>query len=228
MWDLDGTLAGTEELHFQAWRNILADHGLDYGYDSFLADFGRNNFDLLRILFGAEVSLDWMREVGNRKEAVYRDLLAAQDVPLLPGVAAWLAAFQAAGVLQVVSSSGTMANIAAVVTKLQIGDYFVALMSGYQLPRSKPHPAIFLNSAAAIGATPADCIVIEDSLAGIEAARRAGMASIAVGQLAAGPRLARLLAEVPGEPCLAVEDLTRISWAQVEQLWQSARAVGAF
>lgn len=228
LWDLDGTLADTERLHFQAWRRILADYGLDYDYAGFVADFGRNNTDLLRILFGPNITTSFMREVADRKEADYRTLLADGDVPLLPGVADWLAAFQGADVPQVVSSSGTMANIAAVVTKLDIGDYFIALMSGYRLPRSKPHPAIFLNSAAAIGATPADCIVVEDSLAGVEAARRAGMASIAVGSIAAGPRLDRLLAEVQGQPCLPVEDLTQVRWAQIEELWQAARSVGAF
>ena len=227
LWDLDGTLAATEELHFQAWRRVLADYGLDYDYASFLADFGRNNFDLLRILFGPKVTSAWMREVADRKEADYRAALAAQDAPLLPGVADWLAAFQAAGVLQVVSSSGTMANIAAVVAKLGIGDYFIVMMSGFHLPRSKPHPAIFLNSAAAVGVTPADCIVVEDSLAGIEAARRAGMGCIAVGPIAADPRLDRLLEEVPGEPCLSVEDLTQVRWAQVEELWQAARSPDA-
>jgi HAD superfamily hydrolase (TIGR01509 family) len=226
LWDLDGTLAATEELHFRAWRRVLADYGLDYDYDSFVADFGRNNTDLLRILFGPTITPAFSREVADRKEADYRNLLAAADATLLPGVADWLAAFQDAGVIQVVSSSGTMANIAAVITRLGIGDYFIAMMSGYRLARSKPHPAIFLNSAAAVGVTPADCIVIEDSLAGVEAARRAGMGCIAVGQIAASPRLDQLLAEVQGQPCLPVTDLTQLCWAQVEELWQAARSIG--
>jgi HAD superfamily hydrolase (TIGR01509 family) len=227
LWDLDGTLAGTDELHFRAWRRVLADHGLDYDYAGFLADFGRNNSDLLRNLFGPQVTVAWMSEVAERKEAVYRALLATEDAPLLPGVADWLAAFQAEGVLQVVSSSGPMANIAAVIAKLGIGDSFSALMSGLRLPRGKPHPALFLRSAAAVGVTPADCIVIEDSLPGIEAARRAGMGCIAAGQIVANPRLDRLLAEVPGQPCLPVRDLTRLRWAQVEELWQAARSLDA-
>lgn len=227
LWDLDGTLADTEELHFQAWRRILAGHGMDYDYESFLAGFGRSNGDLLRTLFGEQATPAFIRSVAAHKEADYRTLLAQSDVSLLPGVADWLAAFQAAGVQQVVSSSGTMANIAAVVSKLGIGDYFLALISGFRLPRGKPHPAIFLHSAAAVGVTPADCVVIEDSPPGIEAARRAGMACVAAGPLAGSERLERLLADVQGPPCLAVENLSQLRWAQIEELWEAARTVQA-
>lgn len=228
LWDLDGTLAGTEDLHYRSWRRILADYGLDYDYPAFLADFGRSNGDLLRILFGAKATPAFIREIAARKEADYRALLTENDVPLLPGVVEWLAAFQAADVRQVVSSSGTMANITAVVSKLGIGDYFLALMSGFPLPRGKPHPALFLNSAAAVGVTPADCLVVEDSPAGIEAARRAGMACVAVGRVATGDGLHRLLTEVHGPPCIAVATLAQLHWAQVEELWEAARAAGAF
>ena len=118
-----------------------------------------------------------------------------------------------------------MSNISAIVAKLEIGDYFMALMSGYRLPRGKPHPAIFLNSAAAVGVTPADCIVIEDSLVGVEAARRAGMPCLAVGRLAQTPAFGHLLDSIHGLPCLGLASLADLRWSQVEELWDAPHSV---
>ena len=105
----------------------------------------------------------------------------------LPGVDHWLAAFQALGLRQCIGSSGPMANIVAMTAVLGIGDYFHALVSGARLPKGKPDPTIFLLSAAAAGVEPSHCLVVEDAIHGIEAAQRAGMASVAVGDLARSP-----------------------------------------
>ncbi|MFH1084137.1 MAG: HAD family phosphatase [Chloroflexota bacterium] len=87
---------------------------------------------------------------------------------------------RAQGYRQVVASSGEMANIVAIVGELGIANYFDALLSGAFLPRSKPDPTLFLQAAATVGAAPGACLVIEDGIVGIEAARRAGMPSVAV------------------------------------------------
>lgn len=225
LWDMDGTLADTEESHFHAWRAIMAAQGIDYDYATFAADFGRNNWEILSRIFGLEQSHTRVRAVADHKESHFRALLPDVEIPLLPGVEPLLALLEQHGVRQVVSSSGTMANIAAVITKLGIGDRFMALMSGYRLPRGKPHPALFLNSAAAVGVTPGECLVIEDSIVGIEAARRAGMACVAVGKIAAAPALANLLDTLHGRPCLAVPSLTDVTWEDLEKLWAAPHSV---
>jgi beta-phosphoglucomutase-like phosphatase (HAD superfamily) len=127
---------------------------------------------------------------------------------------------KAAGIYQVISSSGPMANIVAFVNKLDIGDYFLCLLSGATLPRGKPHPDLFLKSAAAVGVSPATCIVVEDSIHGIEGARRAGMASIAVGALANSSMLAERLAIVAGPRCISAPSLAETNWATWEGLWK--------
>jgi HAD superfamily hydrolase (TIGR01509 family) len=225
LWDMDGTLADTEELHFHAWQETMAAFGIPYDYETFLADFGRNNGEILSRIFGVEPSHPRVREVAGHKEAAFRNLLPHHNVPLLPGVEELLSLLERHGVRQVVSSSGTMANIAAIITKMGIGDRFMALMSGYRLPRGKPHPALFLNSAAAVGVTPAECLVIEDSIVGIEAARRAGMACVAVGKIAGGSELVTLLESLHGRPCLPVPSLTGLTWEQLESLWAAPHSV---
>lgn len=222
LWDLDGTLADTEELHFRAWSETMAAYGVAYDYAAFIADFGRNNRSILSDLLkvdGADPRID---AVAERKEQAVRRLLVDGELVLLPGVLAWLEQFRQAGARQLISSSGPMANIAAMVTKLGVGDYFVGLMSGATLPRGKPDPTLFLLSAAAADTPAAQCLVIEDSIHGIEAARRAGMPSIAVGTLAGSPALADLLATLPGPPCVETASLSDLSWSTYEQVWEQA------
>jgi HAD superfamily hydrolase (TIGR01509 family) len=222
LWDLDGTLADTGELHYLAWQQIMDGLGVPYDYAEFLTGFGRNNRSILSEKFQIDPDSPRVNEIAASKEVLFRQLLPSSELDLLPGVLDCLAALAAAGVQQVISSSGPMANIAATVNKLGIGDYFLALMSGATLPRGKPHPDLFLNSAAAVGVSPSWCIVVEDSTHGIEAARRAGMVSIAVGTLANSALLADLLAEVPGPTCFSAPNLAETTWSTWEGLWTQA------
>jgi HAD superfamily hydrolase (TIGR01509 family) len=222
---MDGTIADTEELHFHVWQQIMAEVGIEYDHATFLNDFGRSNGEILSRIFGVEPGHVRVREVAQRKEATFRKLLPSHELPLMPGVEELLTLFESEGVRQVVSSSGTMANIVAIVAKLGIGDRFMGLMSGYRLPRGKPHPALFLNSAAAVGSNVSDCIVIEDSIVGIEAARRAGMACVAAGKISRSPDLAALLDELHGRPCLPVESLDEVTWEKLEALWAAPHSV---
>lgn len=225
LWDMDGTIADTEELHFLAWQQTMEMIGVEYPYAAFLADFGKNNREILRRELGENTPDTRIVEISRGKERIFRELVREHGVKLLPGVAHWLEELHRAGVRQVVSSSGAMANIAALVAHLEIGDHFQALMSGYGLPRGKPHPAIFLNSAAAVGVTPAHCIVVEDSLAGIESARRAGMASIVVGKLATDDALRLLLNRVPGQQVMPAPSLENVQWADFDSLWLAASLI---
>jgi len=215
LWDLDGTLADTEALHFAAWQATMEQLRIPYDYATFIASFGRNNAAVLAELLGPEATLATIEAVGNQKEVIFRDLLRQQGLDPLPGAVDWLVQFQAAGLQQTVSSSGPMANIVATIEALDLGDFFASLMSGARLPQGKPHPAIFLNSAAAVGVAPANCLVIEDSVAGLEAARRAGMPSVAVGKVVDAPHFHAMLATVPGPDCVRVISFEQLTWAQL-------------
>lgn len=222
LWDMDGTIADSEETHFRAWQVSLEQYGITYSFEDFIADFGRSNSELLPDLLGVEPGAELVDRVSREKEATFRRLAREWGLQLLPGIAGWLERFRAEGVHQVVSSSGPMANIVASVDILGLGDYFVSLMSGATLPKSKPDPAIFLNSAAAVGAAPHECIVVEDSIHGVEGAMRAGMGSIAVGKVADNDRLRQLFESANGVNCLAARDMSDVTWEALDALWRKA------
>jgi beta-phosphoglucomutase family hydrolase len=178
LWDMDGVLVDTQELHYQTWARVLAEQGIPFDRQKFRQIFGMVNHDLLVYLTGREPTPEYLAWISDYKETAFRRLMHGQ-VQLLPGVRHWLERLQALGCKQAVASSAPPENIEELVDELDIRDYFDALVSAHNMP-GKPHPAVFLEAARRVEAQPAECVVIEDSLAGVEAARRAGMFCIAV------------------------------------------------
>ena len=210
IWDLDGTLADTEELHCQTWRIAMASKGIDYSRAEFLADFGRTTSSVFRDYLGPELDEAELERLTLWKAQLFRDRMT-QELRLLPGAEAWLQEIRSQGLYQSIASAAPTASIVAVVHALNIGKYFTALLSGLPLPRSKPDPALFLQAAGALGVSPRECLVIEDSSFGVEAAYRAGMFCLVVGYRA------RTVADefhrsMGVDSCRAIPDMSHSSW----------------
>jgi HAD superfamily hydrolase (TIGR01509 family) len=216
LWDLDGTIVDNEALHFQSWQQTLRHYAIDYTYADFRRSFGRTNADIVPELLGERATPALVAEIAQAKEANFRTLVHSHGLTTLPSVQQWLGEFQRAGLPQAVASSGPMANIIAMLTGLDLGDYFQGIVSGARLPKGKPDPTIFRLAAAAVNCAPELCLVIEDSPAGIEAARRANMRSVAVGSVIHLPLLHERLAATPGPACYLVESLDRLTWELLE------------
>ncbi|MHB9033359.1 MAG: HAD family hydrolase [Anaerolineae bacterium] len=179
LWDMDGVIADSGEAHYLAWQILYRERGQEISYETFARTFGMSNLPILKAWLGADRPIEELQAISLRKEQLFREQ-ARSHTHMLPGIKDWLDRGRKRGYRQAVASSGPMANVVTLVQALDIADYFDALVSGAFLPRSKPDPAVFLQAAAALGANPCDCLVIEDSLMGIEAAKAAGMRCIAV------------------------------------------------
>lgn len=180
LWDMDGTLLDSTDYHWRTWREVLATEGFDLTRERFSESFGRRNDATLRAYFGEDFPLSEVVRIGNIKEARYRDLVRTEGVQLLPGVAHWLSRLKSDGWRQALASSASLLNVEAIIGTLDLSGFFDAIVSAEDVKMGKPHPEVFLLAAFRVGADPSRCVVIEDSPAGIEAARRAGMHSIAV------------------------------------------------
>ncbi len=178
LWDMDGVLADTSPLHFATWEVVLTKEGIPFDRQQFHKIYGLKNRDLLPFLAGKPVDPEWAERIAAQKELAFRDQLPGKLLPL-PGVVDWLARFQSWGCKQAVASSAPPENVDALVEELHIRQYFAALVTPGDLP-GKPDPAVFLLAASLLETPPEDCLVIEDSIPGLEAARRAGMHSLAV------------------------------------------------
>ena len=181
LWDLDGTLVDSAEQHWQAWRETLEAAGLSVTRAQFRETFGQRNDAILTRWLGTGIPTERMRAIGDAKEARYRDLVAAAGLTPLPGAAGWVGRLARGSWRQAVASSAPRLNVEVVVRALGLAAHFGALVAAEDVEHGKPAPDVFLAAARRLGVPPARCVVVEDAPAGIEAARRAGMASIGVG-----------------------------------------------
>lgn len=178
LWDLDGTIVDTKASHFFTWRHALKKFGFKLEQDVFNSNFGRNNNTLLPLYLGFQPDADLKAEIINEKESLFRKL-ALQQVSLMPGVKNWLDKADQLNFGQAIASSAPMENISLFLDNFDLSHHFASIVSGENLP-AKPKPDIFIIAAKKLGCLPEDCLVIEDSLAGIRAAKDAGMQCIAL------------------------------------------------
>jgi HAD superfamily hydrolase (TIGR01509 family) len=200
LWDLDGTLVDSEESHWQAWRETMAGEGVALGYQEFRATFGQRNDTILRLWLGDDVDAGRMTRVGDAKEEHYRSLVRAGGVATLPGAAEWVRRLRHEGWAQAVASSAPRLNIEVVLEVVGLAEQFDARVSAEDVEHGKPDPQVFLLAASRVGTAPGRSIVVEDAAVGIEAARRAGMRSIAVlrdGAQMAADMVVRSLTDLP-------------------------------
>src|SRR5215469_12490315 len=177
---MDGTLIDSAELHWISWRNTLADEGITITHDQFLSSFGQRNDSILPQWLGAAATPERMEKIGNAKEELYRHLIRRDGISPLPGVADWIQRLHQQGWLQAVASAAPRANIDAVLEALSATHIFQGVVSAEDVHRGKPDPEVYLTAAARVAVSPDRCIVVEDAVAGVEGARRAGMKSVGV------------------------------------------------
>jgi len=180
LWDMDGTLIDSEHLHWIAWRDTMQKEGISITREQFLATFGQRNDSILPQWLGSAATPERMDRIADAKEQQYRDLIRQHGMKPLPGVAAWLQRLHQEGWLQAIASAAPRANIDAILDALSAADLFQAIVSADDVHHGKPDPEVFLVAASKLGAEPAKSIVVEDAVAGVEAARRAGMHSIGI------------------------------------------------
>ncbi len=179
IWDVDGTLVDTAELHFQAWQEVSRELGRTFSRDDFAATFGRRNPEILRTLFGDGFDQAELTALAERKESLYR-IEAARGVALLPGVRQLVDNLHLAAFAQGIGSSAPRANLELILRLTGIAPFFAAMIGSEDTQRGKPDPEVFLLAAERLGVLPSQCVVFEDAVAGVQAARAGGMKCVAV------------------------------------------------
>jgi len=178
IFDMDGVLVDSAEAHLASWKLMAAEHGLSVTESQVAATFGRQNRDIIPVLFG-EVSDAKLKALGDRKEELYRDLVRGR-APVVPGADRLVRGLASCGAKLAIGSSAPRANIDLVLEEMGLVALFDVVVSGDEVTRGKPDPQVFTMACARMG-LPADrCVVIEDAPAGVTAAKRAGAKGVAV------------------------------------------------
>jgi HAD superfamily hydrolase (TIGR01509 family) len=179
IFDHDGVLVDSLELHTQAWFEMGRRAGLSFTPEFIHETFGWTNPSILRRLLGDAISEPEIKRFSDLKELCYRDI-ARGKIELMAGVREVLDALTAACVKLAIGSSGVLPNLELTVSECGLTGRFAAISSVEDITRGKPDPQVFLVAAAKAGVEPRRSVVFEDAPVGIEAAKAAGMYAVGV------------------------------------------------
>ena len=183
LFDLDGVIVDTAVFHFQAWRRLAQKLGGDFTEEQNEQLKGVSRVDSLKKIIewtGATVSDEEFQRLMVEKNEWYLELvqgLGPQDA--LPGALNFLQTAYDQGVKIALGSASK--NALMILEKLGITPLFTAIIDGNNVVNGKPHPEVFLKGAEALGLEPSECVVFEDSIAGVQAAKTGGMSSVGIG-----------------------------------------------
>lgn len=173
IFDLDGVIIDTVPLHFQAWKKMFAEYGKDFTFDDYKIKVdGILRFDGARAIL-RDLSDEGIEAAAAKKQQYFLEFLDAQGVPLYQETIDFIEELREADISTAVISSSK--NCRDILRRIGIIHLFKAVVSGDEIVRGKPSPDIFLLAAERMRLAPGQCVVIEDAIAGIQAARKAGM-----------------------------------------------------
>ena len=181
IYDMDGVIIDSELIHMKAERMLLARYGVEADETMLMPYRGTSDramFEDIKNKYSAHYDV---RGIVAEKDALMRQLLHTEQLIPIDGALALIEAtndLRTHGIRTAIASSSPYETIDYVAETLGIAGKFDAIVSGAELPMSKPDPTIYLQTAELLGVAPADCIVLEDAAAGAQAAVRAGMTCI--------------------------------------------------
>jgi beta-phosphoglucomutase family hydrolase len=179
IFDMDGVLVDSEPLHLRSYQTVLSDYGIKYTEADNQEFLGRKDYDCAAALIARFQLPVSAAQILSRKEEVLAELFQ-QTTEARPGVKRILAIASQLGLRLAVASMATSRAINIVVENLGIKQYFQTLTSGEEVQNGKPAPDIFQLAAKRLGISANNCLVIEDTINGIRAAKSAGMQCVAI------------------------------------------------
>ena len=189
IFDLDGVIVSTDELHFLAWKQLADAEGIPFTREDNERLRGVSRMESLDILLEKstrEYSDVEKEEMATHKNTIYRESLKAlSPADILPGVAGVLKGLREYGIKIAIGSSSK--NAGPILVAIGLDKTFDAVVDGTHISKSKPDPEVFTLAGKQLGVPPDQCLVVEDADAGVDAGIAAGMPVLAVGSAVAHP-----------------------------------------
>lgn len=184
IFDLDGVIVDTARFHYQAWKRLAQELGFYFSLEQNERLKGVSRMESLELLYefgGLELpSEEKQIELATKKNDWYREnILKMTPREILPGVEKFLDELKKANYKLAIGSSSK--NAGTILERIGYDNFFDAVVDGTKITNSKPDPEVFLKAAEELGINPNNCVVVEDAHAGIEAAHKANMKTIGIG-----------------------------------------------
>lgn len=183
IFDLDGVIVDTAIYHFKAWKRLADELGINFTIHDNERLKGVSRVRSLEIILEIGNVTKTTAEQGklaSRKNEWYTELISKMKPDeVLPGAKAFLELVRNAGIKTALGSASKNSGI--ILEKTGLTQYFDAIIDGNHVSKAKPDPEVFLKGAEALNVQPADCVVFEDAIAGVQAALSGGMKVIGIG-----------------------------------------------
>ncbi len=215
LFDLDGVIVDSSQFHYESWVKLGEEVGFTMTPEFFRKTFGQRNDAIIRQLV-PNATDEQIAKLGARKEELYREVARGRLVPL-PGAMELIRGLKELGFKLAIASSTPRINIAFAIEQLRMGDLFDDFVGAEDVKRGKPDPEVFLTAARKVGVAPERCVVFEDAVAGVIAAKRGGMKCVAV--TTTNPRDSLQMAGAD----LIVDSLTEVTPQQIVALLEGSR-----
>ncbi len=209
IFDLDGVIVDTAVYHYKAWKRLANQLGFDFTEEQNEKLKGVSRTRSLELILqwgGISKSPAEQEELATLKNTWYVDMISHMTpAEILPGAKEFLVTCRAAGLKTALGSASK--NSTMILEKVDIVDLFDAVIDGNKVTKAKPDPEVFLKGAEAVGVSPAECVVFEDAIAGVEAAVAGGMKAVGIGS-----------PDVLGEANLVISGLDKMSLEKLKEL----------
>jgi beta-phosphoglucomutase len=209
IFDLDGVIVDTAVYHYKAWKRLANEQGFD------LTEAQNDNLKGVSRVRSLELILQWggvtktaaeQEELAARKNEWYAKMINRMTPDeILPGAKEFLIACRQAGLKTALGSASK--NSGTILDKVGIAGLFDVVIDGNKVNKPKPDPEVFLKGAEELGMPPVNCVVFEDAIAGVEAAKNGGMKAVGIGS-----------PEVLNEADLVISSLSEMSLQKLDKL----------
>ncbi|UJP66447.1 HAD family hydrolase [Mongoliitalea daihaiensis] len=180
IFDMDGVICHTNPFHSIAFQEFFAKRDL-YPTEEEFKDhmYGKNNSYILSHFLGRKIEGEELAILEEEKESLFRKIYQSQITPI-SGFLPFFHSLKKTGIPTGVGTSAPMANMEMIIKSLGIQSQMESMLASEDVSKHKPDPEVYLKSAQKLGASPASCIVFEDSFSGVTAALNAGMKVVGV------------------------------------------------
>lgn len=179
IFDMDGVMIDSEPLWEKTERILLARRGIDYSPDYRDKIVGLNQRDSGRLLVDTFNLEETVEEIINERISILTSIYE-KELEVIPALVPLLEQLGGEGYRLAVASSSPLRVVNFVLDMFSLHGHFLAVVSGESVGNGKPHPDIYIHTAERLGAAPAECVAIEDSINGLRSAKGAGMYCIAI------------------------------------------------
>ncbi|MBU1147742.1 MAG: beta-phosphoglucomutase family hydrolase [Candidatus Omnitrophica bacterium] len=209
IFDLDGVIVNTVPFHFKAWQKMFAEYGKDFSFEDYKEKVdGIPRNDGARAIL-TDLDDGELKKAADKKQVYFLEYLNSEEIPVYKTTVDLVKAMKKENIKRGVISSSK--NCLPILKKVNLVELFDEILTGNDVTKGKPDPQVFLMSAERMAIEPSRCVVFEDAVLGVEAAKRAGMKCVGIDRYGKPERLKKA--------DLVVGDLGEVDLERIRKLF---------